>query len=60
MTAKERREFHDKMRKEGWRPLSNLWGFVIKWKHEKTEAVVTNEEAVQYYTTSGGESPVPF
>ncbi len=59
MTAKERREFRDKMRKEGWRSLSNLWGFVIKWEHTQTKKQVTNNEAKQYYTTSGG-TPAPF
>ncbi len=59
MTAKERREFHDKMKSQGWRPLSDLWGIVIKWENKQTKKQVTNNEAKQYYTTSGG-APVPF
>ncbi|MCP5016929.1 MAG: hypothetical protein GY938_16925 [Ketobacter sp.] len=59
MTAKERQEFRDKMKSQGWEPINDTFGNTYQWKHKQTKKKCQNIDAEKHYTMAG-YSPAPF
>ena len=52
-------DFYDAMHDAHWRPVEDLYGRLVEWRHTKTGRVVSHDEALGLWRRDG-VCPVPF